>query len=155
MSDVASAPALRIPRGRPHPPVLQLEAALADETVQLAAQDGTGCVLLDHGERRDRAGAMEAVLHAIDGALGARVGPQELPAPVPRCAHGVCVDRLRREGRGAPGRLVQELDAPKLERTGFGPSLGRDRERQIAIVQGQRHQTAFGSRGAASTSAWV
>ena len=98
---------------------------------------------------------MEAVLHPIDGALGARVGPQQLPAPVPRLRPRRLVDRLRREGRGAPGRLVQELDAAELERTGFGPSLGRDRERQIASVQGQRHQTAFGSRGAASTSARV
>ena len=98
---------------------------------------------------------MEAVPHAVDRARGAGVRPQELPAAVPRLRPRVGVDRVRRQGRGTPLRLVQELDAAELERAGFGSSLRRDREGQIAVAQGDRHQTAFGSRGAASTSARV
>ena len=143
------------PRRRPHPPIAQLEPSLADEPVQLAAQQGTRLVLLDHGERRDRAGAMEAVPDAVDRARSARVRPEQLPSAVPRLLPRHRVDRARRQGRGAPGRLIQELDAAELERAGFGSSLGRDRERQVAVAQRDRHQPAFGSRGAASTSARV
>ena len=113
-------------------------------------------VLLDHGERRDRSGAVEAVLARRRRCTRhPRSATATASPPCHDRSHGVRSDRARRQGRGLPGGLVQQLHASaRSDRTSpprSGAIVSEIAPSRRVIVIGP----TFGSRGAAATSAFV